>query len=221
MNKYRLEPFDRTHPAMARELGRLHIALLPSSPVVLLGERFIESFYYPTLMKMDLLFGAIAYVDDKPVGFISATDDASGFMGRAIVRYPLKLAWTLFVSVLLDPARISALYEAWQIMRGRKGQEETDERIAELLSFGVLPEYRSIDFVRSTGIKVGQDLFDFAIEQLKDRSVNTVAALVDQDNLEVAMTYRARGWHVHDPDVSGWKVPQIEFRTELGPGQTD
>ena len=214
MDTYRIQPFGIGSSANARDLRRLHFELLPHSPVVLLGERFVETFYYPVLTGMDLLFGAIAYLDDRPVGFIAATDDAAGFMGRAVFRHPFSLVWTMMISLISDPRRLAALYEAWQIMRGRT-ESGPDEKIAELLSFGVLPEYRKAKFVRSTGVKVGQDLFDIAMSQLRERSVDTVAALVDQDNKEVAMTYRARGWHVHDPDVKGWRTPQIEFRADL------
>ena len=220
MESYRIQPFGRGHPANARDLCRLHFELLPHSPVVLLGERFVEKFYYPVLTKMDLLFGAIAYLDGRPVGFIAVTDDAGGFMGRAIIRHPFALAWTMMISVLSDPRRLAALYEAWQIMRGRTGSGDA-EPAAELLSFGVLPAYRTAKFVRSTGTKVGQDLFDTAMTQLNKRSVDTVAALVDQNNKEVAMMYRARGWRLHDPDVAGWRTPQVEFRIDLRPDRGD
>ena len=214
MQSYSIKAIGDGEPVPAGDLRTLHFSLLPHSPVVLLGPRFVEHFYYPKLVEMGLLFGAIAYWDDRPVGFIAVTQDASGFMGRAIKRHPIKLAWTMLVSVLADPRRLAALYEALQIMRNRE-PAETSEPVAELLSFGVIEEFRSAGFARKTGVKVGRDLFGKAIEQLRERGVATVAALVDQDNKEVCLMYRAMGWTVHDPDVKGWKTPQIEFRTRL------
>ena len=214
MQSYSVKAIRKGEPVPAGDLRELHFALLPHSPVVLLGPRFVERFYYPRLVEMGLLFGAIAYWDNRPIGFISVTQDAAGFMGRAIKRHPIKLAWTMLVSVLADPRRLGALYEALQIMRNRE-PADTSEPLAELLSFGVVEEFRKAGFARKTGVKVGRDLFGIAIEQLREREVATVAALVDQDNKEVCLMYRAMGWTVHNPDVKGWRTPQIEFRTGL------
>ncbi|NJO12551.1 MAG: hypothetical protein HC872_02790 [Gammaproteobacteria bacterium] len=78
--RYSLVPFGAASPAPAADLAYLHAQLLPHSPVALLGPDFMQKFYYSALPRLGLIFGAVAYVDEAPAGFIVATADSSGFM---------------------------------------------------------------------------------------------------------------------------------------------
>lgn len=208
---YRLVEFGAAPGSVpARDLARLHGELMPHSPVVLLGPRFMERFYYRVLPEMGLAVGAVAYVDEAPAGFIVATRDSDGFMGQAIRRHWLYLGWLIGTSVLLEPTRIGALWEAVQIMRNRTTSERREDA-GELLSFGVLPEFRSARFVRRTGVKISQDLMACALRLLDRQGVQVVRSLVDQDNLDVKLMYRGLGWELSATEVGGWRTPQVEF----------
>jgi len=208
---YRLEKFgSQTGDAPSRVLAALHGSLMEHSPVVLLGPRFMEHFYYRVLPQMGLIVGAVAYVDETPAGFIVATRDSDGFMGQAIRKHWLYLLWLLGISVVLQPTRLGALWEAVQIMRNRNTTGRR-EAAGELLSFGVLADFRSAKFTRRTGLKISQDLMSSALQQLREQDVRVIRSLVDQDNLSVKLMYRGLGWELSASDVAGWRTPQVEF----------
>jgi len=109
---YRLLPFGAGAPAPARDLARLHATLLPASPVSLLGRRFMEDFYYRVLPREGLEFGAVAYVDQKPAGFVAATHDRNGFMRTAVKRYWPHVLWVIGASVFTTPKFLGAIWQA-------------------------------------------------------------------------------------------------------------
>lgn len=187
----------------------MHMELLPHSPVVLLGPLFMRKFYYEILPREDLIRGAVAYVDGEPAGFIVVTHDSSGFMSAAIRKRWPYLGWLMSVSILRQPGRLSSVWEAWQIMRNLDSTPQ--DRMGEILSFGVLPAYRQVRFVRKTGIQVGLDLLNTAVKLLEDKRIKSLRSVVDDDNLEAKLFYRHAGWALSPNKVSGWKKPVVEF----------
>lgn len=222
--RYRIESFGEAGdaPAPAAVLTALHTALLPDSPVVGLGRDFMERFYYRSLPALQLIYGAVAYVDDQPAGLIVATHDSDGFMRTALHRRWWLIAWVLGGALLRKPRRAAALWEAIRIMGNRETAARA-EPIGELLSFGVLPEFRSARFVRHSGLRVGQDLMQTALDRLRAHGVQAVCALVDKDNVTVKLMYRGLGWRLTADDVPGWRTPQVEFtwRDDGGVSSTD
>ncbi len=118
--EYRLVAFGVDAGAPGRDLARLHLALLPASPIALLGPRFMEDFYYRVLPREGLVFGAVAYVDQQPAGFIAATHDRAGFMRTAVKRRWPRLMWVIGGSVLTAPKSLGAVWQAWQVMSSRR-----------------------------------------------------------------------------------------------------
>jgi ribosomal protein S18 acetylase RimI-like enzyme len=200
----------------AKDLAELHAKLLAHSPLVLMGPEFVERFYYTVLPNDGAICGAIAYVDGLPAGFIVATGDPEGFMSQAVRAHWLQLAWIMAGSVLKNPRRILAIKEARDIQKNVK-VNEFGPGMGELLSFGVLPAYRSRAFIRQTSIQVGVDLLKRAVAQLQDRRKTHIRAIVDKDNLEAQLFYRFNGWKIGSADVKGWRVPTMEFLLEFSP----
>jgi len=208
---YRIEPFsDADSGAPSRTLTELHAMLLGHSPVVRLGPEFMERFYYRVLPELKLICGAVAYIDDQPAGFVVATHDSDGFMRTALIRRWWLLAWILGISLLRHPGRLTVLWETLQIMSTRNTVSRPGN-VGELLSFGVLPEFRSAKFVRRTGARIGQDLMQLVVAKLRVRGVRVICSLVDKDNLPVKLMYRGLGWKLTAVDVPGWRIPQVEF----------
>jgi ribosomal protein S18 acetylase RimI-like enzyme len=161
-----------------------------------------------------LISGAIAYVDGAPAGFIVATDDPLGFMPKAMRQHWFRISAVLLKSALRNPRRSLALKEAIQIQRNLP-TFPGEIGMGELLSFGVLPQYRSNSFVRQTSIHIGADLLHNQLRQLKAAGSRRVRAIVDKDNLAAQIFYRANGWRVGLQDVQGWSVPTMEFLLDL------
>ena len=213
---YRIEPFGGRAQAAATavELSELHEALLEHSPVVLMGKEFLREFYYSVLPSDGLIFGAIAYVDRKPAGFMVATASPADFMSRAIRSHWLRLCWIMCKSLLRNPGRLVAVKEAYLIQRNVQ-TEDYGAEVGELLSFGVLPEFRSRRFIKETGFHISSDLLATTTKELRGSGKRTLRAIVDKDNLAAQLFYRSNGWRVGLATVKGWRVPTMEFLLDL------
>lgn len=207
---YRISAFDANGTDCAADLATLHAQLLAHSPVALLGPDFMRRFYYTALPQMGLIFGAVAYVDSRPAGFIVATADSAGFMRTGIRRAWWRLGWTMLSSLARNPARIAAVWEAFGIMRGVE-QAPSDTPAGELLSFAVLPEFRERRFVTRTGLRISQDLMREAMKGLRSAGVTHCRAIVDADNLEARLFYLGNGWTPGLARVPGWAKHTVEF----------
>lgn len=208
---YRLVPFGSDSPPdCATDLARLHGVLLAHSPVALLGPEFMSRFYYRQLPGLGLIFGQIAYINEQPAGFIVATDDSSGFMQRAVRSRFFSISATMTASVLRDPKRLGAIWEAIQIMRGLPSARPGSP-VGELLSFGVLPAFRSREFIVRSRLRISQDLLNAAVEQMKHRGVSSARVIVDADNLEARLFYLGNGWQPGLDAVPGWRKKTVEF----------
>jgi ribosomal protein S18 acetylase RimI-like enzyme len=207
---YRLEPFGPGSADRSADLAHLHELLLGHSPVALLGPDFMARFYYRVLPRLGLICGYVAYIDDRPAGFIVATHDSSGFMQAALKRKFLRVAWIMAWSALREPARLGAIWEAVQIMRGLPPPQPGQPN-GELLSFGVLPEFRARDFMIRTRLRISQDLLKGALEQLRQRGAGRVRVIVDADNLEARLFYLGNGWRPGMEVVPGWRKKTVEF----------
>ena len=206
--------------AQARDLAALHTELLGHSPLVLMGPGFVEDFYYTVLPAEGYIGGSLAYVDGKPAGFIVATGDPNGFMSKAMQRHWLRISTILLKTVLRRPGRIAGLIEARRIQSNVKAENYGPE-VGELLSFGVLPEYRKRAFVKASGLQIGADLLSRATAALATEGKTRIRAIVDKDNLEAQFFYRGQGWRVGLADVKGWSVPTMEFLVDLPSAATN
>jgi ribosomal protein S18 acetylase RimI-like enzyme len=207
---YHLISFDANGPAPAPDLAWLHAALLPESPVARLGSRFMQDFYYRVLPREGLLFGAVAYVDAQPAGFIAATHDRLGFMRTGVARAWPRLLAVLGVSVLSGSTPVRAMWQAAQVIR-RRSRGERAAGGGEILSLGVLPAYREPGFVRRSGIRIATDLLDLALGELRARGVQQVGAAVRADNTEAKLFYAGLGWRVDGPRVAARPPGAVEF----------
>ena len=207
---YTIRHFDTSREPPRKDLALLHRVLLPHSPVALLGSNFMEDFYYHLLPRNNLIFGSVAYIDGEPAGFVVATGDSAGFMGKAIRRYWYLLFWIITVSLVSKPSRIHAVWEAMQIL-GDVSTSDIPTGTGELLSLAVLPEYRTGEFNRETELNIAADLRRTAMENLHSRAVKQVRTVVDADNLIGNIFYRADGWEASEVKPKGWSKPSIEY----------
>jgi ribosomal protein S18 acetylase RimI-like enzyme len=206
---YVIVPFNDTAPAPVEDLCALHAALLPRSPLVKLGTPFMRDFYYTVLPRERHIFGSIAYVDGKPAGFACATQDADGFMQTALKAHWPEVLCHIAVSIAASPRRMLSAVEAWRIMANRRPINK--QREAELLSFGVLPEYRNRQFMTEAGLRISEDLIDRVIRDLRRCGAPLVRAIVDSDNTAARLFYHSHGWLLDKDFVPGWQTPSIGF----------
>jgi ribosomal protein S18 acetylase RimI-like enzyme len=187
-----LQPGDRN---AVRDVARLHQALLPGSPIPRLGRRFMERFYYRTLVEDGLLAAHLYYVEGRAAGFITLTAVPSRFMAEGLRRHWWGLAGILLWELLADPRRIAVI--VWTLRHmGRQGVAPAEPGEGEILSFGVLPEFRTPAFVRRSGRRIAGELFDRAVASLQADGTHRIRAVVETRNREALMFYHARGCQV-------------------------
>ncbi len=221
--EYRLEDFDEYEPAPVGVLADLHAQILPTSPLVRLGHRFMENFYYKVLPEGGLIFGAIAYVNETPAAFIVATHDSSGFIRSAVRRYWLKMAYECGMSLLTNPSVLNVVPEALSLTKARLAEWRHRSRHpkpkfkapvphgGEILSIGTLPEYQTPKFLRETKLNLANELLTFAVTRLRDSGTKVVRCVVDANNKPAQFFYHCRGWRREAAPDAGWKVPVVEF----------
>jgi len=206
----RFTTFGTEGESPAADLAQLHAALLPGSPVSLLGRRFMEKFYYRILPREGLIFGAVAYIDECPAGFIAATDDPAGFMRAGLRRSWPYLIWVLGGSVLSAPKSFMAVLEAAKVMHSRPHPEGRQNE-GEILSFGVAPEYREARFIRQTGLRLSHDLLVIALDLLRAKEIRLIRAIVSADNAPAKLFYSSLGWAFESTSAPGWGHPTVQF----------
>jgi ribosomal protein S18 acetylase RimI-like enzyme len=170
----------------------------------------MEKFYYKILPHEGLIFSAVAYVDESPVGFITATHDSTGFMQIALKQYWPQILWLVGTSLLLAPNSIGPVWESWRVMRNR-AQVKTGELQGEILSFGVLSAYREPSFIRQSGLRISNDLLEHAVGQIYARGVRKIRAIVCAENNPAKLFYSGLGWRLKGSNASEWKHPTVEF----------
>jgi ribosomal protein S18 acetylase RimI-like enzyme len=169
----------------------LHVRLLPHG-IGQLGPGFLLDFLYRPGMRSSGLHVGLARIDEKPAGFVTFTTNASVYAGAGLTAQLPTAVMALSRSALRDPRVLRA---AWQLLRrsGERADGVAPSVDAEILAFGVLPEYRSGQFVRSTGIRLSRALFDHAATRLLDMGHTQVQANVEADNLATLQFYRLLG----------------------------
>lgn len=199
---------------LAVDAARLHRELLPTSPLSKLCPEFLSGYYYGALPEHRALHLAVAYIGDQAAGFIAATDDARGFYRRVLLASPNRLAVELFRCGVHEPHRLRALVTAARIYRGVRASEVT-ESDGELLSLGVLPEFRAVSYAGRGGATISQDLIAQAVDRLQHHGVRRVRAVVDKDNTAVRLMYASMGWRVGATRVPGWEAQTVEYLCDL------
>lgn len=220
---FRINVFDKDRAAPSGLLADLHARILPTSPLVRLGRRFMEKFYYSVLPEHALIFGAVACVEGTPAAFVVATSDSSGFIRTAVRRCWGKMAYESAASLLTNPRVLKGVPEALALTKSRfaewrhrshHAEPEHESHIpqgGEILSIGTLPEYQTPGFHRETRLNLAEELLNFAVGRLRDNGTQVVRCVVDADNKPAQFFYHSRGWRRQTAPNAGWKVPVVEF----------
>jgi hypothetical protein len=181
-------------------LAELHTELLPTSPAVRLGPRFLRDFYYRVLPEEGLVLGFVAYRGDVPMGFLATTRDANGFLTTALRR-----RWPSLIGVLARrPPSPRAVLRAVQVGGDR---HRRDERVSEFLSLAVRPTRE-----RGAPGPSRRDVAVMMMEAVSEHLPRPLVALVDETNPPAQRMYEEFGWIVSDRLTAGWPVTQLVYR---------
>jgi ribosomal protein S18 acetylase RimI-like enzyme len=183
----RLDPKDLT---VVAEVARLHIELLPGSPISRLGPEFTRQFYYRKLVEDGLVCCSIYYCDGVAAGFIAYTTHSNTFMMEGLRRHWLYISAVIAGAVIRQPRRLRGIL--WTLKFMRKQRTAPQQTVnAELLSFGVLLPFRTSKYIRETGQRISLALYDHACEYFRAHGVVKFRAVVEKSNREALLFYHA------------------------------
>lgn len=158
---------------------RIHQDTLPESPLVQLGGDFLRKIYYPCLIDDFDSFGFVYFFEGKPVGFICGTLNQSHFLGNMFQGHWIRLPYFLLRDLSKN---FQSLKEIFHLLF-----DQTPKQVkaiqSQLLSFAILPEFRSPEFYKTYPIKIANLLFQTAVDEFKRRGVRVFQLVTDKKNL--------------------------------------
>jgi ribosomal protein S18 acetylase RimI-like enzyme len=177
------------------ELERVQNAVLPGSLPTLFGPRFFRLFY-ESLMADPRFLGRGFFWESSLGGFLTYTTDTAGMLGGAFRSRFAEYLWAVGMGVLTRPAALSATLK---LLPGFfvPGSQPGSEVKAELLSFGVLPEYRrGSSLYLQHRVHVAAELLHGAFEDLRRKGALKVKVYIQTEdaNASVNEFYRKEGF---------------------------
>jgi ribosomal protein S18 acetylase RimI-like enzyme len=204
-------PLDPQSAAQLHDAARLYLALLPNTMLAALGQGFLRRFYFGTLVQEGTIRCDLYYYQGTPAGFISYSEEGFGFASTSIQRHWFRLGLLLTWSILSNPIRLKSILQMMLLMVRRRHAPPSPCK-AEFLSFGVLPEFRSREFIRRTGRRVSAELFDSARQRFAELGVPTFRLIVEADNREAVFFYRAMGCAIDKISFGANKILQATYK---------
>ncbi len=204
-----IRPLGPQNRAEIEDAVRLHSDLLPQSPIVRLGLTFMRRFYYRRLVEDGLICADLYYSEGRPAGFIVYTKYPADFMTQGLRRHWVRLAGVMVRSLIRRPLLLAELLRVFSLMLHRKGQAGAVPQ-GEILSFGVIPEYRGSAFVRRTHQHISLELFERAKEYFRRQNIPSFRMLLEADNREALLFYLAQDCRVQR-QASGASGKTIEL----------
>lgn len=190
MNDFEIIDFDPGSPEHLETMGTLHGIFLPESNVPGLGKLFMNQFYYRVLPEKGLLRCFFAKYNNKIVGIIVTNRAPYSLISRGMKGNTVKLAFIIGLSVLFKPSRIKFLisqlsYKPDPLLK----QYEDSGKAFEILTIGVLPEYRSIKLEGNK--KIAHKMVEHAIAYYKKQGYKYITGQILKTNIAPLKFYQA------------------------------
>ena len=202
-------------PANRRDVAAitgLHLRLLGHGPMARLGELFLRRFCYGVLLRDDLMRAALFEVDGRPAGFVAYTSRSITFHREAVRRHWAYVAWLIALSVLCDPRLMARLLKAVRLMFSRRAELDLGrDPLGEVLAIGVLPDYLTPEFVRRTGVRIGDELVAHAASSFRRAGVDRMRMVVEAHNKPALFFYHRLGARFEPYEHAGEPMMHVWF----------
>lgn len=201
-----LDPKDK---AAIKKVAFLHKTLLPTSPIGILGSVFMEKFYYSRLLKGSIIACDYYRHDKQVAGFIAYTKNSSNLLKNGFRKNPLYLCYLLTLIFARKPKKIMQIFRVLQLENAIKKEGDNEGAV---LSLGVLPEYRSLKFIKDTGILISKELFQNALQFFKRENASKFRMLVEQNNKEALLFYHSYGCDFKKINSLGQSLVKVTYK---------
>jgi hypothetical protein len=172
---------DPDNPTDALAAARLHIKLFGQiGPIAQLGEHLLKTYCYSHLIRTGMMQAVFVEVAGQPVGLAAYTGNST-MLHEAALRSHLPFVFRQTLRALLRrPALVARLPGAALLLweRRREKIRQADGAFAEVISFGVLPRYRTHTFLQRTGLRVPDLLLDHVLNDLRAQGYPRVRGVV-------------------------------------------
>lgn len=169
----------------------IHCQELPASILSRLGRTFLKEFYYQGLAESQHFKGFVILHEGEVAGFIAISLDPDRIFKDLYIRNFFKLSRILLVSILRDYRIIKQIILAAGFLLQ---QDKVEPSAREILSFAILKKYRSLEFSRSTGLKLTNELFQYALNDQKDTHAKKIFLTVETNNPYARIFYKSMGF---------------------------
>jgi len=174
MGVNRLREVEPRNQRDLETISQLHMELLNFGPMARLGEAFIRELCYAAPLRDGVLRVALYEVEGRPAGFVAYTPRSITFHRTLLRNHWTSAVRVLMVSMLRDPRRLLRLPRAVRVVFSRRAeQDQSKDPLAEIVSLCVRPEYLTPEFVRGTGLRIGDELVSHAASHFARAGLRT------------------------------------------------
>jgi hypothetical protein len=216
---YRLRDVSPSDPESVAWAARLHLDLFSDIGFIAqLGERILRRLCYGVLVRDGLMRATIFEVDGQPAGLAAYTTDSKALHAAPSTRYLGLVLREIVLSTILEPRIVAGFPGAVRLLLERRHERiEGDLPVAEFMALGVLPPYRTPEFVRSIGVRPGDLLLDHALAYFSRAGVREARGIVLADNRPALMFFRMRASRVEPYPQAVNPSYQVWFDTGKAP----
>ena len=215
----RVRMVDPDNAADVAIAARLHAVLFQEiGPIAKLGERLLRRYCYSYVLRTGLMKAMIVEVNGEPAGLAAYTGDPRRLHSAALRSHFPFIARELMRSIIEQPSILlrvpGALRLFWERRRDRVPEEVGS--FAEVVVFGVLPQYASTRFIRQTGIQVADILTNFVLDNIWADGFPRMRGVILASNKRALSFFAIRGSRI-DPFPSAHR-PSFQIWLDLESG---
>lgn len=156
--------------------------------VSLLGLAYLKNVYIKNILE--IAFGFVVKIDGKFAGFLISTDDLKSYFNHITSKRKLQSLPYVIKFAIFHPLAFINLLRVKLFLK----EYETMDVNAELVLFAVKQEYRSTNFLKTTGINVSKLLMEETLAEFQRRKTNKIKLEVPSNNILAQVFYRSFGF---------------------------
>lgn len=216
----RLREVVPSDPQAVAWAARLHRELFADIGLIAqLGERLLRRFCYSVLVRDGLMSATVFEVNGVPAGLAAYTTDSKALHAAAMSRYPGLVLRETLMSVVLEPRILLGFPGAARLLFERRQERiESGAPVAEMLALGVLPDFRTPEFVRGSGLRIADLLLGHALAHFKRAGFRDARGVVLADNRPAMMFFRMRSARMEPYANAAKPSYQVWFDVDKAPG---
>ena len=160
------------------QIAEIHLKSFPNFFLTTLGYSFLLTYYRSCAKSKEAVsICAINQYDEKLIGFAVGCFNSAGFNKKLIFSNLFEYSHQAFLLLFTKPIALIRLFK--NLSKNKDKNDKGD--YAELLSIGVLPNYK--------GLGIGQNLLVRFENQVRDRGISTVVLTTDGNSNESVLRF--------------------------------